>query len=266
MGLKRQFCRRVQIAFLAVAALLPLSARGQDIGVVAPRTLAISPFNNVACVAGLTSVIPDQGLNVHVILWDVTAGISAIQVELEASFSGDAGTYFSILFGPGTGIPHGGTYAAVYMPFIRVRIVSCTGAGNITLTYTGTWSLQLALPPALIPVPFGPFNCTSGTTPLSVGPGPGTFVAIPSTSATERIHVCTWSFALSAASGVQFIAGTGVTCGTGTVNMTASYPLILSLHLTINEREEFAAPPGNDICIVLTGAATLGGYVSFAEF
>ncbi len=261
MGLRK---RIRWIVLAAIVALAPGLARAQDIGVVAPRTLFLTLFDNVTCVAGLTSVIPDRSLNVHVILWDVSAGITAIDVELEASSDGI--TYFSILYSPGNGVPHGGTYSAVYMPFVRVRIVSCTGAGTLTLHYSGTWSLELVPPPGLLPSSATNFECPNQPTILTMT-GPGTFVAVASAVAAARIHVCTISFSLSAASNVTFVFGTGVDCATGTTSITGAYQNVATFHTAIQPRESFATgTAGTDLCIVLSGVSVLGGYISFREF
>lgn len=66
---------------------------------------------------------------------------------------------------------------------------------------------------------------------------------------------------------VQFIQGTGVTCGTGTTNVTGALVFGASQFLVKGGGNGafWALLPGNSLCIVV-GAGTAPGSLSFSQF
>lgn len=248
----------VLIIAITMALFSDSSVRGQDIGSVAPRTIVIKAFDAVSC-APHTFVVPDGGLNTHMMVYTTAGVINSIEAGIEGSF--DDINYVSVTPVNSFLHPVGSNFAKIYMPFIRMRIYACNGTGTITAWYSGTWALDPFFP---FPQAFTPFPCVSSA-PLNLT-GAGTSVVVASTSTTKQIHICHISFALSAASNATFKFGTGVNCGNGTGSLTGAYQSILSLVFNFGEREQFAPPVGNDLCITLSAATTLGGYVDYAEF
>lgn len=243
---------------LLALVLIASAAHAQDIGVVAPRTLVVKAFDAHACAVG-TFIVPDRGLNSHFVLYDTSAGITGIAMRIEGSFDGI--TYIPIIYSDDTELGHGGMYSSIYAPFIRVRIVSCVGAGTITAWYSGTWSQQ---PLTLALNGLTQFPCTLEAVISFTGAGDHQIVPTGG-DPLKSIHICDLSFGLSAASNVTFLDGTGANCVTGPSNRTGPYQNILSFVWQFSYFADFTVRPGRNLC-VNTGAVTGGGWVKYAEF
>ncbi len=82
------------------------------------------------------------------------------------------------------------------------------------------------------------------------------------------VHLCGWDVTASAASTFQLITGTGATCGTNTINITAAH--VMTGQNTINTSAatpgRYSAPAGNSICVVVTGTGPVQWTIYYALF
>lgn len=95
------------------------------------------------------------------------------------------------------------------------------------------------------------------------GAGANQIVAL---SANQAIRICHISFTNSVAINVSLVRGTGANCSTGTANVTGVYTNVTSLALDLGPGGALRVPIGEALCINVSGAATVGGVVSFAQF
>lgn len=67
---------------------------------------------------------------------------------------------------------------------------------------------------------------------------------------------------------IQFIAGTGATCGSGTVNLTGNYALTAQVGFTkgTGVGALWVVPPGFSLCAVTDSAVNYTGSMSYAQF
>ena len=87
------------------------------------------------------------------------------------------------------------------------------------------------------------------------------------TFALERsIRICHISFALDAAVDVKLTSGTGVNCATATADQTGLYQNISAIGLDFGNKSALRFPASTAACINLSGAATGGGVVIYAQF
>lgn len=246
---------------LALLALLGGAvANAQDLGVVAPRTYVTRAFNAVSC-AEHTFVVPDRGLNVHMIIYETSGVINSIEVGIDGSFDGV--NYISVTPANSFTHPIGSDFAKIYMPFIRMHIYNCNGAGTITAYYSGSWGFD---PFFLGPAPPGqPFACAQRAN-VSIA-GAGDTVIISPSAADKSVVLCHLSFSMSTAAAVQIISGTGVNCATGTdTTYGAAYLNLLALALNLPPGTlSIKFPAGDDVCLRVTGATTFGGLALYAE-
>lgn len=81
------------------------------------------------------------------------------------------------------------------------------------------------------------------------------------------IHLCGWDVTASAASTFQIVTGTGATCGTNTVNITAAH--VMTGQNTINTSAatpgRFSAPAGNSICVIVTGTGPVQWTIYYTQ-
>jgi hypothetical protein len=81
------------------------------------------------------------------------------------------------------------------------------------------------------------------------------------------VHLCGWDVTATAASTFQIITGTGATCGTNTVNITAAH--VMTGQNTINTSAatpgRYSAPVGNSICVVVTGTGPVQWTIYFTQ-
>lgn len=253
---------RKAAVFIIGLCLLGSALRAQDIGVVAPRSYVAKAFNAASC-APHVFVVPDRGLNVHMIIYTTTGLINSIEVGIDGSFDGV--NYVSIVPANSTTFPIGSNFAKIYMPFIRMRIYACNGAGTITAYYSGSWGFD----PFFLgnsPLPPGEtFPCPLRANVSVVAAG-DTAIITPS-SATASVVLCHLSYSMTATAAVQIISGTGATCGTGTVTTYgAAFPNLLALAMNLPPGTlSIKFPAGHKVCLRVTGATTFGGLALYAE-
>lgn len=86
-------------------------------------------------------------------------------------------------------------------------------------------------------------------------------------TASRRIRVCAYTIAMSLAGTAQFVYGTGVNCGTGTVNLTGAMTLATGAATSpsVGQGILFASAAGNAICLAaVTGNVT--GSISYSVY
>jgi hypothetical protein len=85
---------------------------------------------------------------------------------------------------------------------------------------------------------------------------------------TQVVSVCGFdSIAGAAAGSFQLIVGTGATCGTGTVNVTASYPLGAGNGIVNSSAfVRYSSAQGAGLCVVTTGTGPTAWTVYYTQF
>lgn len=107
-----------------------------------------------------------------------------------------------------------------------------------------------------------PIAITTATTTLLVA-------GVPATSSPAKSIAVTAVDVISSGTGtIQFIAGTGATCGTGSSNVTGVYTLTAQVGFTKGSGNGalWALQPGDSLCAVTNAAVTMGGSVSYAIY
>lgn len=85
---------------------------------------------------------------------------------------------------------------------------------------------------------------------------------------TLSIYVTAVDIIAAGTGNIQFIAGTGATCGTGTVNITGNYNLTAQVGFTkgTGEGVVWVVPPGLALCAVTSQAVGMPGSIAYAQF
>jgi hypothetical protein len=84
----------------------------------------------------------------------------------------------------------------------------------------------------------------------------------------KAVHICGYTVAAGAAAGGwQIISGTGATCGTNTVNITAAYTIAINTGLSsLASYAQFSTAAGQAICVITTGTGPTSLTLYFAQF
>lgn len=94
-----------------------------------------------------------------------------------------------------------------------------------------------------------------------------TDVVIVAGTASKKTYICHIDFAASAAGTFTVQQGTGATCGTGTAAITGAMPSITSFAMNYTPQAALhTTTNANDTCLHAGGAATVGGFVTYAQF
>jgi hypothetical protein len=82
------------------------------------------------------------------------------------------------------------------------------------------------------------------------------------------VHLCGWDVTSTAAATFQIITGTGATCGTNTVNITAAHALgVTNVYSSSGATAgRYSAPAGNSICVIVTGTGPAQWTIFYALF
>lgn len=85
---------------------------------------------------------------------------------------------------------------------------------------------------------------------------------------SKSIYITNWNIVAAGATSVQFIAGTGSTCGTNSVNLTGNYSLTAQIGLVvgIGNGAVLVAPQGDSVCIINSAAVSIPGSLAYAVF
>jgi hypothetical protein len=92
--------------------------------------------------------------------------------------------------------------------------------------------------------------------------------------AGSNIHLCGWDVTATAIGTFQLVAGTGATCGTGTINITAAHSLsaqnVLSSSGATPGRYSTPTPvapnPPLSICVIVTGTGPIQWTIYYTQF
>jgi hypothetical protein len=107
---------------------------------------------------------------------------------------------------------------------------------------------------------------TQFTTPIT-GTASGSSVKIIPGAANKFTNITSILQIPVATAVVQYTAGTGTNCGTGTVNLTGSLTFAASQTLNIGDGSSaiLVAPLGFDVCITISTAAAPGS-IAYSQF
>jgi hypothetical protein len=86
--------------------------------------------------------------------------------------------------------------------------------------------------------------------------------------AGQVVNICGYEAMAGAAAGsFQLTTGTGATCGTATVTITASYPFGAGVGL-VNPSTyvRYSTPQGNGVCVVITGTGPVAWTLFYSQF
>lgn len=109
---------------------------------------------------------------------------------------------------------------------------------------------------------------------------PATTASIPITISTatttllvtglsgKSIYVTAVDIIAAGTGNIQFISGTGATCGTGTANVTGNYSLTAQVGFTkaTGNGVVWVIPQGASLCAVTSGSVGMPGSLSYAIF
>lgn len=86
--------------------------------------------------------------------------------------------------------------------------------------------------------------------------------------AGKRIYITAVDVIAAGTGNIQFISGTGATCGTGTVTISGNYNLTAQIGFTKGNGTGvvWALAPGFNLCAVTSAAVGMPGSISYAQF
>ena len=105
----------------------------------------------------------------------------------------------------------------------------------------------------------------SGQAPISITAASSGTYQIVAGAANQNIRIGHVSFSASTAVNVTFVSGTGANCATGTNNLSGAFQNLVTFSLTPGANAGFTAGAGNSVCMVVSGAVTLGGIVTWTN-
>lgn len=110
------------------------------------------------------------------------------------------------------------------------------------------------------------FSCSQSAAISFTAGGAGSTEIIP--LVLERIiRICHISFSGTVATNVKIVQGTGANCVTGPVDRTGPYQNVTSLALDFGSDGALRTTlTGQAVCLNVSGAVTIGGVVTFAQF
>ncbi len=92
-------------------------------------------------------------------------------------------------------------------------------------------------------------------------------VELVALTSSETIYVCGWSVVATGAVAVQLIYGTGSACATGETNLTGAMPLAANGGFVQQSPYRiWTAAVSNAVCIELSGAVQVDGYINYTKF
>lgn len=125
--------------------------------------------------------------------------------------------------------------------------------------YLGLASAALAQQSVQVPATMfsGPIAISTATTTLVVTGVTG-----------KRIYVTHIDAVAGGTGNLQFISGTGSTCGTGSANVSGNYNLIAQTGISfgIGNGAIWALPLGASLCAVTSAAVGMSGSISYAIY
>jgi hypothetical protein len=97
--------------------------------------------------------------------------------------------------------------------------------------------------------------------------GVATTLVIPGV-AGQGTHLCGWDVTATAIGTWQLITGTGATCGTNTVNITAAHSISAQNVLSSSGATpgRFSTPAANNTCVIVTGTGPIQWTIYYTQF
>lgn len=118
---------------------------------------------------------------------------------------------------------------------------------------------------ATLSQPVGPPNEIWCNRTAQVSGGPATLLAITGV-ANKPTTLCGWIASATAAATMQIIAGTGATCGTGTVNITAAHAIPAGGVQNYASAAFYSSASGASVCVILGGTGPVQVTLVYAQF
>jgi hypothetical protein len=113
--------------------------------------------------------------------------------------------------------------------------------------------------------PVGPPNEIYCNRTAIVTSGPATVLAVTGV-ANKPSTICGFIASATAAATIQIIAGTGATCGTGTVNITAAHSIPAGAFINYSSAAWFSTASGAGICVIVGGTGPVQMTLVYAQF
>lgn len=106
------------------------------------------------------------------------------------------------------------------------------------------------------------------TTSLPITISTATTTLLVTGVASQRIYVTALDIISAGSGNIQFISGTGATCGTGTANVTGNYVLAAGQGPQIGTGNGalWVLPLGASLCAVTSAAVGMPGFLSYVIF
>lgn len=107
---------------------------------------------------------------------------------------------------------------------------------------------------------------TTASTPIAITTATTTRLVTGITG--KRVYVTAVDVISAGTGNIQFISGTGATCGTGTVNVTGTYTLTAQVGFTkgTGNGAVWALASGLSLCAVTSAAVVMGGSLAYSIF
>ena len=124
---------------------------------------------------------------------------------------------------------------------------------------------------ALLAQPVGPPNEIYCNRTAIVTSGPATVSAVAGV-ASRATTICGFIASATAAATIQIISGTGATCGTGTVNITAAHSIPAGSFINYSSAAWYSTaavpPPGTpiNVCVIVGGTGPVQMTLVYAQF
>lgn len=127
------------------------------------------------------------------------------------------------------------------------------------LVYLGLASAALAQSAVVVPA-------TMTSTAINISTATTTRLATGTSG--KSIYVTQWNAVSGGTGNITWVAGTGATCGTGTVNLTGAYNLTAQVGAVVGTGygAVLVVPQGFSLCATTSAAVQISGSVAYAIF
>jgi hypothetical protein len=118
---------------------------------------------------------------------------------------------------------------------------------------------------ALLAQPVGPPNEIYCNRTAVVTGGPSTVLAVTGV-ANKPTTICGWIASATAAATMQVITGTGATCGTGTINITAAHAIPAGGVQNYSGAAFYSTASAANVCVIIGGTGPVQMTLVYAQF
>ena len=132
-----------------------------------------------------------------------------------------------------------------------------------TLAGALLWGLSVAIALAQSPYP-----TLVSTTSVPIAISTATTTQLIALATNKSIAITSINVVAAGTGNIQFVYGTGSSCGTGTTNLTGNYNLTAQAGFAFGDgiAPVLIIPPGNALCAVTSASVGIAGSVSYAQF